>query len=300
MRMRRGCVVVVAGLLTVSALTGYSHAHRTAHAAHPAATTVPRRVTVSPKCSTTLRLLVRKGQGFDPAAHWGVPSGMAFEVWDRSVAYTLTTCRSASEWLTAAHAAATAAAIPADVSAVLKGFCGCDSPTQHSYLRTRQAASARRSNDISADRRPQYDTRARNLWRLEASAELSSGRSRHIAVRCFACLFLPCSIVVGLPACSSTKDCTAVAKASLLVTVVTPLNVRVCDATVTATDGSFSVELLRVADGSSCAFVGPWERTGTYSIEAHHGDAVGRLDDVKVATDACHVRTRHMMVTLNG
>jgi hypothetical protein len=102
----------------------------------------------------------------------------------------------------------------------------------------------------------------------------------------------------GLADCTTTS-CTAVAKASLVVTVVDAAGKRVCDAVVNVTDGPFSAALAsNFGDRYSCAYVGPYERAGTYSLEVRAGNAIKRLDGVKVTADVCHVRPREMTVAL--
>jgi hypothetical protein len=74
----------------------------------------------------------------------------------------------------------------------------------------------------------------------------------------------------------------------------------VCNATVTARDGGFSAVLSRNFDGNtSCAYVGPLEREGTYSIEVRSGSEAKTVDNVTVSKDACNVRTRRLTVTLD-
>jgi hypothetical protein len=102
----------------------------------------------------------------------------------------------------------------------------------------------------------------------------------------------------GLTGCSNT-NCKAFAAYSLSVTVLDPAGKRVCDASVAVVDGAFSAALSPFpGDISSCTYLGPTERAGTYSIEAHSGARTGRLNAVKVTADSCHVRTRSVTITL--
>lgn len=102
----------------------------------------------------------------------------------------------------------------------------------------------------------------------------------------------------GLAGCTSTS-CTTEARASLIVTVVNAAGRRVCDASVTATDGAFSAPLSPNGDPTSCTYDGPYERAGTYSIDVRSGPTAKRLDAVKVTADACHVRAREVSVVLD-
>lgn len=58
--------------------------------------------------------------------------------------------------------------------------------------------------------------------------------------------------------------CPAIAAASLGVTVLDAVSsARICDATVTANDGTTSYSLMAGGDTSNCTYVGPFERAGT-------------------------------------
>jgi len=69
----------------------------------------------------------------------------------------------------------------------------------------------------------------------------------------------------------------------------------VCDATVTATDGSYS-ETLRL--GSDCTYTGAVARPGTYVVTATAGAATAMVTGVRVGSDRCHVRAEHVTITL--
>jgi hypothetical protein len=102
----------------------------------------------------------------------------------------------------------------------------------------------------------------------------------------------------GLTGCSSA-NCKAFAASALSVTVLDAAGKRVCDASVTVTDGAYSAALSPFSgDNSSCTYFGPTERAGMYSIEVRSGTRSNRLDGVKVNADACHVRTRSVTITL--
>jgi hypothetical protein len=103
----------------------------------------------------------------------------------------------------------------------------------------------------------------------------------------------------GLTGCSSV-NCASFAASALSVTVLDAAGKRVCDASVTVTDGAYSAALSPFSgDEASCTYFGPTERAGTYSIEVHSGTRTKRFDGVKVTADACHVRTRSVTITLS-
>ncbi|TMB31831.1 MAG: hypothetical protein E6J61_08675 [Deltaproteobacteria bacterium] len=76
----------------------------------------------------------------------------------------------------------------------------------------------------------------------------------------------------------------------------------VCAATVTATDGSYSETLNGLLPppedgGPPCAYVGAFERAGTYAIDASAEGRETRATGIEVTKDSCHVIPRK--VTLN-
>ena len=103
----------------------------------------------------------------------------------------------------------------------------------------------------------------------------------------------------GLTGCTTT-NCQTYAAAALRVTVVDAAGKRLCRASVTVTDGAFSAPLASdFGDSTACAYVGPYERAGTYSIEVRSGARTKMLDGVKVTADACHVRPREVSITID-
>jgi hypothetical protein len=87
----------------------------------------------------------------------------------------------------------------------------------------------------------------------------------------------------------------------LVVTVLEPSGQRVCSAAVTVQDGAFHARLNRNFGGSTtCAYGGPTERKGTYSVTVASGPQRKTVSDVKVSGDVCHVHTRALTVVLGG
>ena len=118
---------------------------------------------------------------------------------------------------------------------------------------------------------------------------------------------LACLVVISVVTTLSTTACSSVAckayaAAGLIVNVRDVSGNAVCDAAVTATDGDHSEPLMNIAgEGSSCMYVGAYERRGTYSIEARAPDGrSARIDGVLVTADQCHVRPVTTTITLGG
>jgi len=113
------------------------------------------------------------------------------------------------------------------------------------------------------------------------------------------------AVVFGLVGCESPSEpviCTTIAVQAITLTVVDGVSgQRVCDATVTAVDGSFS-QVLPPFPGSApdCTYSGPTERAGTYELRvsrAGYQPAIER--NVRVTADQCHVMPVRLTVTLN-
>jgi hypothetical protein len=94
----------------------------------------------------------------------------------------------------------------------------------------------------------------------------------------------------------STQDCTSDAIPSLAIEVLDPAGQPVCDATGTISDEDFSVVMERSTQ--DCTYFGPSERPGTYQLSAVSGGLTGSLDDVRVSSDECHVRTERVAIQL--
>ena len=113
------------------------------------------------------------------------------------------------------------------------------------------------------------------------------------------------SAVLGLAGCESPTDpvvCTTIAVQAITLTVVDGASgQRICDATVTAVDGSFS-QGLPPFPGSApdCTYSGPTERAGTYEVRVSRaGYQPATASNVRVAADECHVIPVRLTVTLN-
>jgi hypothetical protein len=96
-----------------------------------------------------------------------------------------------------------------------------------------------------------------------------------------------------------TVACAAYAAAGLGVSVVNAsTGAAVCDATVTARDGTHSERLVAVG----CTFTGAYERPGTYVIEASRpGFVPKRVDSVRVVMgrgECPHVEQAHVTVSM--
>jgi len=90
--------------------------------------------------------------------------------------------------------------------------------------------------------------------------------------------------------------------AGLVVTVTDgPGGARICDATVTARDGSYSTVLQAFASQPDCKYEGAYERPGTYDIEVVSGTRSRTVDNVRVTTEgACEaLQTQHLTVVLD-
>ena len=114
---------------------------------------------------------------------------------------------------------------------------------------------------------------------------------------------LRCALVLGVlatvSACSESRDCSytdAGIAFGLSVTVRNGNNL-VCDATVTATDGSYSETLRR--QNSDCSYAGAAERPGTYSVTATAGSTTATVTGVRVGSDRCHVGLEVVTIQLN-
>jgi hypothetical protein len=86
------------------------------------------------------------------------------------------------------------------------------------------------------------------------------------------------------PACGSCKSDSV---AGLNVTVVDgATQQRICDASVTATDGDYTETLKDY--GGTCRYTGAWDRAGTYAITAtKSGYGTASLQGVVVKVDDC-------------
>jgi hypothetical protein len=99
---------------------------------------------------------------------------------------------------------------------------------------------------------------------------------------------------LGLIGCDEPTEpviCTAIAVDAIVVTVVDSVTgQRICDATVTAVEGSFSQVLRPFPAGAECTYSGPTERPGTYEVRVTRpGYAPAAMTNVRGGADECHV-----------
>ena len=97
------------------------------------------------------------------------------------------------------------------------------------------------------------------------------------------------------------RICTAIAVDALTVTVTdAATGQRICDATVTATDGAFTAELRPFAFVPECSYAGPTERPGRYEVRVTRaGYASAGRAGVTVTADECHVIPVPLTITLD-
>ena len=87
-------------------------------------------------------------------------------------------------------------------------------------------------------------------------------------------------------------ECKTSSDAGLIVRIVDESGMPVCDAVVMARDHDFSETLRPVEAGggsTQCQYLGAYERTGTYTIDAERGGNSAEAAKVKVGADDCHV-----------
>jgi hypothetical protein len=89
---------------------------------------------------------------------------------------------------------------------------------------------------------------------------------------------------------SSSRNCDKSASASLTVALTNSSGSAICDAEVTATDGSETFILEPVG----CSYAGPWERAGTYLIRASHGGQMLISEPTRVSSGECHVKGKRL------
>lgn len=134
-------------------------------------------------------------------------------------------------------------------------------------------------------------------WLL--SLRLRFGKSVFVAAGPLFALLMPL-----LAACGGDDPggvaCPAIAAASLGVTVLDAVSsARICDATVTANDGTTSYTLMTGGDTSNCTYVGPFERAGTFSITVTRaGYLMGQKTGVVVTKGVCNVTQQNVTVSL--
>ena len=106
-------------------------------------------------------------------------------------------------------------------------------------------------------------------------------------------------LVLGGAGCGGVS-CKAYAASALLVHVLDPTGQPICDANVVARDGQFSQTLQRLpgAESTSCSYAGPYERPGSYTVEASRNGLTATSEKVTVSRDACHVIGKQLTLTL--
>jgi hypothetical protein len=85
-----------------------------------------------------------------------------------------------------------------------------------------------------------------------------------------------------------------------VIAVDAPGDPGVCGVAVTAREGTYadSFRQVMIAPGS-CAYVGAYERPGTYQVEVNQGGRIVTLENVQVVNGACSgVKTTKLTVTL--
>jgi hypothetical protein len=106
-------------------------------------------------------------------------------------------------------------------------------------------------------------------------------------------------VVLSNVRCSSGLDCGGGAVNGLSITVRDgKTGGLICDATVTASDGTYS-EQLTSAGSPPCDYEGALERPGTYGIEVSKvGYSATSVDGVTVPRGPCNVVRQYVAVTL--
>jgi hypothetical protein len=99
-----------------------------------------------------------------------------------------------------------------------------------------------------------------------------------------------------------SAECKSYGAPGLVVRVVGASGKPVCDAVVIAKDHDYSEALqpLGAAGDVPCQYVGAYERTGTYTVDASLSGRSASVKNVKVSADECHVRTRTLELTLSA
>lgn len=111
------------------------------------------------------------------------------------------------------------------------------------------------------------------------------------------------ALLAPLGGCGSVS-CSADFRYGLVVTVVDgATGARICNASVTATDGAHQETLSPfpppALDGSiGCVYQGAGERAGTYSVDARSDAREKLVSGVVVGHDQCHVIGRQLTIAL--
>ena len=107
-----------------------------------------------------------------------------------------------------------------------------------------------------------------------------------IRVACLALAALAISCSAG------SGNCTDIAEAGLTVYVLDQTTgAPICNATVTATDGTYTETLQQTSPASGCYYAGAYERAGTYDVTvAAPGYATSSQSGIVVPSGVCHVQ----------
>jgi hypothetical protein len=100
---------------------------------------------------------------------------------------------------------------------------------------------------------------------------------------------------VAVPGCGCSDE----ARWGLSITVTDASSGgRICDASIVATDGSYSETLTEVGGSGSCVYVGASERSGTYDLAVSRGSRTASATNVVVPNGTCHVTTQMVNIAL--
>ena len=131
--------------------------------------------------------------------------------------------------------------------------------------------------------------------------ERARGRWSNISGRSW--LLAPTATLFALAATTTAcggGDCKEFAAPGLIVRIVDEDATPVCDAGVTARDQGFTEILMPFAGGVGhpCQYLGAYERTGTYTIDAIAGGRFAGAGNIEVDADSCHVHPVTIELTM--
>jgi hypothetical protein len=109
----------------------------------------------------------------------------------------------------------------------------------------------------------------------------------------------PAASLVAIPGCGGCSGGGAAAPGLEVTVEDGPGGPALCDATVTASDGTHIESLIQIMPTSgTCAYVGAYERPGVYTIDVASGGRSVTLTDVRVTNGECHVSLTRVTATL--
>jgi hypothetical protein len=91
-------------------------------------------------------------------------------------------------------------------------------------------------------------------------------------------------------------NCTASFVNGIVITLKDPGGAPICDATITAVDGTYS-ETLKAGPG--CTYTGAGERAGVYDVTIEKSGFKTQMIQIGVTKDECHVHTEQRNLTLS-